>query len=155
MVYVTIIEFVIDYSCLTRRLAGAHGASRTREIRNCKRKIVQDSACEFENFGGSSSTSTANSDSVSSVNIVTHNADNLTVGDSITFRAFPNVCVLFCDGAARGNPGPGGAGAVLYFGDPSSRQLAFRAMRFLGPCVSNNTAEYQVLYNTNTFKAIY
>jgi ribonuclease HI len=46
---------------------------------------------------------------------------------------------LFVDGAARGNPGPAGAGAVLF--DPSERQRA-QDKRYLGK-TTNNVAEYQ------------
>jgi ribonuclease HI len=53
----------------------------------------------------------------------------------------PAEAVLHCDGAARGNPGPAGAGAVLL--DAQGRELAhFR--RFLGRA-TNNVAEYQAL----------
>jgi ribonuclease HI len=46
---------------------------------------------------------------------------------------------LFVDGAARGNPGPAGAGAVLF--DPSGQKRA-QDHRFLGE-TTNNVAEYQ------------
>ncbi|MDR3152985.1 MAG: ribonuclease HI family protein [Deltaproteobacteria bacterium] len=49
--------------------------------------------------------------------------------------------LLFADGASLGNPGPGGAGAVLL--DPSGRPV-FRLGVFLGQ-VTNNQAEYQGL----------
>jgi len=49
--------------------------------------------------------------------------------------------VLHSDGAARGNPGPAGAGAVLY--DPDGREVA-RLHRYLGE-TTNNVAEYQAL----------
>ena len=48
---------------------------------------------------------------------------------------------VFTDGAARGNPGPAGAGAVILDGD--GRVLA-RLGRFLGK-QTNNVAEYQGL----------
>ncbi|WPB79525.1 ribonuclease HI family protein [Archangium violaceum] len=48
---------------------------------------------------------------------------------------------LFSDGAARGNPGPAGAGAVLV--DPEGRVVA-RLGRFLG-VQTNNYAEYMGL----------
>ena len=48
---------------------------------------------------------------------------------------------LFTDGACRGNPGNGGAGAVLV-GD--SGEVVSTAKRFLGHC-TNNVAEYQAL----------
>ncbi|QSQ13573.1 ribonuclease HI family protein [Myxococcus landrumensis] len=48
---------------------------------------------------------------------------------------------VYSDGAARGNPGPAGAGAVVT--DPDGQVLA-RLGRFLGT-QTNNTAEYQGL----------
>jgi ribonuclease HI len=48
---------------------------------------------------------------------------------------------LFVDGAARGNPGPAGAGAVLF--DPSGEKQA-QDHRYLGE-TTNNVAEYQAL----------
>jgi ribonuclease HI len=48
---------------------------------------------------------------------------------------------VFSDGAARGNPGPAGAGAVIL--DEDGRVLA-RLGRFLGK-QTNNVAEYQAL----------
>ncbi len=49
--------------------------------------------------------------------------------------------VLFADGAARGNPGPAGAGAVLL--DEHGRVVA-EITRFLGRA-TNNVAEYTAL----------
>jgi ribonuclease HI len=46
---------------------------------------------------------------------------------------------LYVDGASRGNPGPAGAGAVLF--DPGGHQRA-RDSRYLGE-TTNNVAEYQ------------
>jgi len=46
---------------------------------------------------------------------------------------------LLVDGAARGNPGPAGAGAVLF--DPSGQKRA-QDSRYLGE-TTNNVAEYQ------------
>ena len=48
---------------------------------------------------------------------------------------------LFTDGACRGNPGNGGAGAVL-FGE--NGEVVGTAKRFLGHC-TNNIAEFQAL----------
>ena len=48
---------------------------------------------------------------------------------------------LFCDGASRGNPGPAGAGAVLY--NPRG-EVAAQLARYLGE-TTNNVAEYQAL----------
>lgn len=53
----------------------------------------------------------------------------------------PQHLRLFSDGAARGNPGPAGAGAVLV--DPEGRVVA-RLGRFLG-VQTNNYAEYMGL----------
>ncbi|PTL78492.1 ribonuclease HI family protein [Vitiosangium sp. GDMCC 1.1324] len=55
--------------------------------------------------------------------------------------AAPPSLRLFSDGAARGNPGPAGAGAVLM--DPEGRVVA-RLGRFLG-VQTNNYAEYMGL----------
>ena len=49
---------------------------------------------------------------------------------------------LQADGASLGNPGPGGAGAVIY--DPAGL-LAAEISQTLGPRVTNNEAEYQAL----------
>ena len=49
--------------------------------------------------------------------------------------------VVYADGAARGNPGPAGAGAVLYDGDGNVVQELTRA---LGRA-TNNVAEYSAL----------
>lgn len=48
---------------------------------------------------------------------------------------------LFTDGACRGNPGNGGAGAVLV---GENGEVVKTAKRFLGHC-TNNIAEYQAL----------
>ena len=48
---------------------------------------------------------------------------------------------LYTDGACRGNPGNGGAGAVIF--DYKGREVA-SAKRFLGKC-TNNEAEYAAL----------
>lgn len=49
--------------------------------------------------------------------------------------------LLYSDGAARGNPGPAGAGAILY--GPNGDILA-SLTRYLGRA-TNNVAEYQAL----------
>lgn len=49
--------------------------------------------------------------------------------------------ILFADGGARGNPGPAGAGAVLY--DQAGREVAALS-KYLGR-TTNNAAEYQAL----------
>jgi len=51
------------------------------------------------------------------------------------------AAILYTDGASRGNPGDGGAGAVLY--DVDGKVLASRK-KYLGRC-TNNVAEYQAL----------
>jgi ribonuclease HI len=48
---------------------------------------------------------------------------------------------LYTDGGARGNPGPAGAGVVLY---DSKDQLVVEVQKYLGPC-TNNDAEYAAL----------
>ena len=48
---------------------------------------------------------------------------------------------LYTDGAARGNPGPAGAGAVLLDG----RNQIATLTRFLGEKLTNNEAEYRAL----------
>jgi Ribonuclease HI len=50
--------------------------------------------------------------------------------------------LLHADGASLGNPGPGGAGAVLY--DEAGQVLSEVAV-YLGSRVTNNEAEYQGL----------
>lgn len=51
------------------------------------------------------------------------------------------TCILYTDGASRGNPGEAGAGMVLLNED--RQQLASRAI-YLGQC-TNNVAEYRAL----------
>lgn len=51
------------------------------------------------------------------------------------------TAVLHTDGASRGNPGPGGAGIVLYTADGDE---FFAAGQYLGK-VTNNQAEYQAV----------
>jgi len=50
--------------------------------------------------------------------------------------------LLHADGASLGNPGPGGAGAVIYDGQG---RVAAEIAQPLGPRVTNNEAEYQAL----------
>lgn len=45
---------------------------------------------------------------------------------------------LYTDGACRGNPGPGGAGAVVVVKDKEDTNLSY----FVGEKVTNNIAEY-------------
>ena len=48
---------------------------------------------------------------------------------------------LFSDGACRGNPGPGGAGAVI---TDSADRVIWEGKEYLGHC-TNNIAEYKAL----------
>lgn len=48
---------------------------------------------------------------------------------------------IFCDGGARGNPGPAASAFVVY---DSSDKLVFKNSRFLGHA-TNNVAEYTAL----------
>lgn len=50
--------------------------------------------------------------------------------------------IIFTDGGSRGNPGPGGAGAVVR--DKVTNETIFEQSAFLGT-VTNNEAEYQAL----------
>lgn len=49
--------------------------------------------------------------------------------------------IIYCDGAARGNPGPAGAGALILGEDGS---VVFELSKYLGE-TTNNQAEYQAL----------
>jgi len=49
--------------------------------------------------------------------------------------------IVWCDGAARGNPGPAGAGAVLL---DDKGNVVVELTRFLGHA-TNNVAEYSAL----------
>lgn len=51
-----------------------------------------------------------------------------------------NEITIFTDGGSRGNPGPAGAGAVIYEGDKIVREVK----KFLG-VQTNNFAEYEAL----------
>ena len=52
-----------------------------------------------------------------------------------------SVFFLYTDGACRGNPGPGGAGAVIV---DERGEVVAKVRRYLGRC-TNNIAEYQAL----------
>jgi ribonuclease HI len=56
-------------------------------------------------------------------------------------QASPEELVIYVDGAARGNPGPAGAGAALI--DTSGKVVA-QVSAYLGEC-TNNVAEYRAL----------
>ena len=49
--------------------------------------------------------------------------------------------VMYTDGGARGNPGPAGAGAVIYDGEKKVAEIA----EYLGDSQTNNWAEYEAL----------
>lgn len=49
--------------------------------------------------------------------------------------------VIYTDGGARGNPGPAGAGAVIFDGDTVVAQIG----KYLGDRQTNNWAEYEAL----------
>jgi len=57
--------------------------------------------------------------------------------------------VVYTDGGARGNPGPAGAGVVIYDGDPSASSGQARKVaavkKYLGDRQTNNWAEYDAL----------
>jgi ribonuclease HI len=52
-----------------------------------------------------------------------------------------NICKLFSDGACRGNPGIGGAGAVV---TDANDNVVWEGKEYLGDC-TNNIAEYRAL----------
>jgi ribonuclease HI len=51
--------------------------------------------------------------------------------------------IVYTDGGARGNPGPGGAGAVIY--DIDGRTELATISEYLGDNITNNQAEYQAV----------
>lgn len=57
------------------------------------------------------------------------------------YRLVTGVWVVYTDGGARGNPGPGGAGVVVF--DPTGA-LVYEGGAYLGE-VTNNVAEYEAL----------
>lgn len=65
----------------------------------------------------------------------------VALADKIEQETGADIVTLAVDGAARGNPGPAGAGAALL--DNQGRSLAEKA-RYLGKA-TNNEAEYQAL----------
>ncbi|MFH1874768.1 MAG: ribonuclease HI family protein [Pseudomonadota bacterium] len=52
-----------------------------------------------------------------------------------------NKIIIYCDGAARGNPGPAAAGAILL---DEKKQVVAEISKYLGE-TTNNQAEYQAL----------
>lgn len=60
---------------------------------------------------------------------------------------------VFCDGGARGNPGPAAAGCLIEREAPNGWQQVARLRKYLG-IATNNQAEYRaVLLALNHFKA--
>ena len=57
-----------------------------------------------------------------------------------TIEHYRNVVYLYCDGACKGNPGPGGCGIVLLYND-HRKNLGL----YLGPETTNNIAELEAL----------
>jgi ribonuclease HI len=53
------------------------------------------------------------------------------------------VFYLFADGACRGNPGPSGAGFVIY---NSKSEIIFQGSEYLGKCTNNVAEYYSLLY---------
>lgn len=57
--------------------------------------------------------------------------------------------VIYTDGGARGNPGPAGAGVIIYNGDPATgsgqAKKVAEVSEFLGTDKTNNWAEYAAL----------
>ncbi|MFC1789881.1 ribonuclease HI family protein [Patescibacteria group bacterium] len=51
------------------------------------------------------------------------------------------IYFVFCDGGARGNPGPAAVGFVVY---DSSKKVIFKGNRFIG-IATNNVAEYSAV----------
>lgn len=49
--------------------------------------------------------------------------------------------IIYTDGGARGNPGPAGAGAVIYDGNKKVAEVS----KFLGARQTNNWAEYEAV----------
>jgi ribonuclease HI/probable phosphoglycerate mutase len=74
------------------------------------------------------------------VSAVKKPANNSGPGDDLP-QTESCKCVLYTDGASRGNPGKAGAGAVLF--DEGGREIATCA-QYLGTC-TNNVAEYKAL----------
>ena len=53
-----------------------------------------------------------------------------------------NKHTLFFDGCSKGNPGPAGAGAVLYCGEGEDKEEIWATAAFVGIKETNNVAEY-------------
>lgn len=52
--------------------------------------------------------------------------------------------ILYCDGGARGNPGPAGVGVVVKISPVTSNWLPVTISKFIGEA-TNNQAEYQAV----------
>src|SRR3989338_1994796 len=52
--------------------------------------------------------------------------------------------VIYTDGGARGNPGPAGAGVVIYEGEGGGEELVEQFGKYIGE-QTNNVAEYTAL----------
>lgn len=61
-------------------------------------------------------------------------------------RANPSSYMMQFDGGSRGNPGPSGAGAVLYrLGEGGRREEVWSSSVWVGQASTNNEAEYSGL----------
>ncbi|MGW8162017.1 MAG: ribonuclease HI family protein [Desulfobulbales bacterium] len=67
--------------------------------------------------------------------------DDSSISESPLLKQRAKNCILYTDGASRGNPGEAGAGIVLL--DSKGRELETKSI-YLGQC-TNNAAEYQAL----------
>ena len=52
-----------------------------------------------------------------------------------------NAYILFTDGGARGNPGPGAVGIVI----EKDKEVIFAKGKYLGDNLTNNQAEYRAI----------
>jgi len=53
-----------------------------------------------------------------------------------------NKLIIYTDGGARGNPGPAGAGVVIY---DENKKIITREKKYLGDNKTNNQAEYSAV----------
>lgn len=74
-------------------------------------------------------------------NLVLEQPQQQTLFSGSSISQIDKACMLYTDGAARGNPGEAGAGAVLI--GPDGTELGTRSL-YLGQC-TNNVAEYSAL----------
>ena len=68
-------------------------------------------------------------------------SDRSDAGAGVRLGTPPDTAILWSDGAARGNPGPAGSGAILK--TPEGKILSAES-RYLGH-TTNNVAEYRAL----------